>query len=49
MQMWLEEALKYKDCREAMQKLLSQIGSDTNFAPSHTDIQLFMRAPVIRP
>ena len=38
MQMWLEEALKYKDCRGAMQKLLAQIGSDTNFAPSHTDI-----------
>src|SRR5262249_3044636 len=38
MQMWLEEALKYRDCREALQKVLAQIGSDTKFAPSHTDI-----------
>ncbi|MEK6283937.1 MAG: hypothetical protein AABN95_26600, partial [Acidobacteriota bacterium] len=38
MQMWLEEALKYRNCRQALQKLLAQIGSDTNFAPSHTDI-----------
>lgn len=38
MQMWLEEALKYRNCREAMQKLLAQLGSDTNFAPSHNDI-----------
>jgi hypothetical protein len=34
----LEQALNYSDCRDAMQKLLAQIGSDTNFAPSHTDI-----------
>lgn len=34
----LEQALKYRDCRQALQKLLAQIGSDTNFAPSHTDI-----------
>lgn len=39
MQMWLEEALKYRDCREAMQKILAQIGADTEFAPSTTDIQ----------
>jgi hypothetical protein len=38
MQMWLEEAVKYKDCRVAMSKLLAQIGSDKNFAASHTDI-----------
>jgi YD repeat-containing protein len=38
MQMWLEEALKYRDCREAMQKLVAQIASDTKFAASHTDI-----------
>jgi hypothetical protein len=38
MQMWLEEALKYRDCQVALQKLLAQIGSDTNFAPSHTDM-----------
>ena len=30
----LEKALNYSDCREAMQKLLAQIGSDTKFAPS---------------
>lgn len=38
MQMWLEEALKYRNCREALQNVLAQLGSDTNFAPSQTDI-----------
>jgi hypothetical protein len=38
MQMWLEEALKYRDCRVALQKILAKIGSNTNFAPSHNDI-----------
>ncbi|HBB87129.1 MAG TPA: hypothetical protein DC047_05900 [Blastocatellia bacterium] len=33
-----EKALKYSDCREAMSKILAQMGSDTKFAPSHTDI-----------
>lgn len=34
----LEKALNYSDCREAMQKLLAQIGVEAKFAPSHTDI-----------
>jgi hypothetical protein len=37
-----EKALEYSDCREALSKVLAQIGSDTSFAPSTTDIlQLF--------
>jgi YD repeat-containing protein len=34
----LEQALKYSDCREALQKLLAQVGVEAKFAPSHTDM-----------
>ena len=37
-QMWLEEALKWGNCREKLQQILAQLGTDTKFAPSSTDI-----------
>jgi hypothetical protein len=34
MQMWLEEALKYGDCKEALQKLIAQLGCPPTPSPT---------------